>query len=149
MGDVNKPLITAGICNTAAALAHIGCIMFGGDWYRFFGAGEQMAALAEQGHWYPTTVTLTIAAILFAWALYAFSAARLIIKLPFTRVCLIAITTVFLLRALSFPWLMPLFPENSSTFWMTSSGICGIIGMLYAAGTYREWPRLRTKETKV
>ena len=33
-----------------AALAHLGCIIFGGDWYRFFGAGEQMARMAEAGN---------------------------------------------------------------------------------------------------
>jgi hypothetical protein len=36
----NKPLVVASLLCAAAALAHLGCIVFGGDWYRFFGAGD-------------------------------------------------------------------------------------------------------------
>ncbi|WP_406681969.1 hypothetical protein [Shewanella subflava] len=43
-----------------AALAHLGCIIFGGDWYRFLGAGEQMASLADNGDWYPSMVSSVI-----------------------------------------------------------------------------------------
>lgn len=53
-------LIAAAICTALAALAHIGCIIFGADWYRFFGAGEQMAQMAEAGDWYPAVVTSVI-----------------------------------------------------------------------------------------
>ncbi len=56
----NKFLIIGSIGSAIAALAHLGCIIFGGDWYRFFGAGEQMAKMAEDGHWYPTVVTSII-----------------------------------------------------------------------------------------
>ena len=65
--DSNKCLITAAMFCVVAALAHIGCVLFGADWYRFFGAGEQMAQMAEQGLWYPTIVTLAIVLILFIW----------------------------------------------------------------------------------
>ena len=44
----NKPLILGALFSAVAALAHLGCIIFGGDWYRFFGAGEQMAKMASQ-----------------------------------------------------------------------------------------------------
>src|SRR5690606_39322494 len=71
----NKYLLAAAICCFAAALAHLGCIVFGGDWYRFFGAGEQMARMAEQGLWYPTIVTSVIVMALLVWALYGLSGA--------------------------------------------------------------------------
>ena len=60
----NKFLVVAAICSGVAALLHLGCIIFGGEWYRFFGAGEQMAQLAEAGHIYPTIVTLVIVILL-------------------------------------------------------------------------------------
>ncbi|WP_328590752.1 hypothetical protein [Cognaticolwellia mytili] len=31
-----------------AAIMHLGCIYFGASWYRYLGASEQMAMMAEQ-----------------------------------------------------------------------------------------------------
>ncbi|MEX1220484.1 MAG: hypothetical protein WEA82_00055 [Idiomarina sp.] len=144
--DSNKFLLTAAILCALAALAHAGCIAFGGDWYRFFGAGEQMAQMAEQGLWYPTVVTSGIVVILFVWACYALSGAGAIRRLPFTRLALVLIAAIFLLRGVSFVWLMPMFPENSLTFWLVSSGICLFIGGLFAVGTFQQWSKLRGKD---
>ena len=38
---INKPLMSGAVFSVFAALVHLGCISFGGDWYRFFGAGEK------------------------------------------------------------------------------------------------------------
>ena len=67
----NPWLIAGGWLSLAVSALHIGCILGGPDWYRFFGAGEQMARMAERGEAYPTMVTLGIAAILAIWAAYA------------------------------------------------------------------------------
>lgn len=120
-----------------AALLHLGCIIFGASWYRFLGAGEQMALLAEQGHWYPTVVTSVITLVLLVWALYALSGAKVIRPLPFLRVVLAIIAAIFLLRGLGFYWLMPAFPDNSLLFWFISSGICIVLGYLYAFGNWQ------------
>ncbi|MFD2178004.1 hypothetical protein [Veronia pacifica] len=141
---VNKPLILAACCSFAAAAAHLLCIVFGGDWYRFFGAGEEMATMAEQGHWYPTVVTLIISGILIVWALYALSGAGIIKRLPLLRIGLCAITSVYLLRGIGFIAITPFFPENGLTFWLVSSGICSIIGLLYAIGVKQRWATLST-----
>jgi hypothetical protein len=138
----NKFLLAAALFCTVAALAHAGCIVFGGDWYRFFGAGEPMARMAEQGLWYPIIVTSGIVLILFTWSLYALSGAGVIKRLPLSRLALITITAIFLLRGVSFVGLMPVFPENSLTFWLVSSAICLLIGGLFAVGTYQQWSRL-------
>jgi cytochrome bd-type quinol oxidase subunit 2 len=143
----NKCLIVSSGCCFLAALAHLGCIVFGADWYRMFGAGEAMAKMAEQGLWYPTLVTLTIAAVLFVWGTFALAGSGVIRKLPFTRSILVVITSVFLLRASYFPALMPMFPDNSLTFWLVSSGICLFIGSLFAFGTKQEWSRLAQAST--
>lgn len=141
----NKFLIAAAICTALAALAHIGCIIFGADWYRFFGAGEQMAQMAEAGDWYPAVVTSVIVIFLAIWSLYALSAAGVIRRLPLLRLALCLIASLFLIRGISFVMLMPMFPENSLTFWLVSSGICLMIAILYAVGTYQQWAELGGK----
>lgn len=69
----NSFLVAGAAMSALAALLHLGCIVFGPPWYRFLGAGEEMAQLAASGHWYPTVVTLVIATILALWSLYALS----------------------------------------------------------------------------
>ncbi|WP_404340183.1 hypothetical protein [Pseudoalteromonas mariniglutinosa] len=135
----NNYLLAAATCCFVFALAHLGCIVFGGDWYRFFGAGEQMALMAEQGLWYPTIVTSIIVLVLLAWAFYGLSGAGAIKRLPLTKLALMLITGIFLLRGVLFIWLMPLFPENSLTFWLISSGTCLFIGGLFAVGCWQQW----------
>ncbi|MEO3679749.1 hypothetical protein ABGI61_12005 [Rheinheimera sp. FR7-31] len=141
----NKYLLAAAICCFAAALAHLGCIVFGGDWYRFFGAGEQMARMAEQGLWYPTVVTAVIVLLLLVWALYALSGAGVIKRLPLTKLALLLINSLFLLRGVAFVGLMPRFPENSLMFWFVSSAICLLIGGLFAVGLWQQWSVLSNK----
>lgn len=140
--DKNKLLIIASILCGFAAIAHLGCIFFGGDWYRFLGAGEQMAKMAEAGHWYPTIVTSIIVAMLSIWSLYALSGAGVILKLPLLRLGLVVISTIFILRGVAFVAIMPMFPGNSLTFWLVSSGITLTIGLLYAIGTFQSWTKL-------
>ncbi|KGJ98564.1 hypothetical protein [Thalassotalea sp. ND16A] len=141
----NKYLFLGSICSALAAIAHLGCIIFGGDWYRFFGAGEQMARMAEDGHWYPTVVTSIIVLILSVWSLYALSGSKVIFRLPLLRLGLVVISLIYLLRGVAFMAIMPIFPENSLTFWLVSSGICLIIGTLYAVGTFQSWSQLSVK----
>ncbi|MDO6428557.1 hypothetical protein Q4489_16210 [Thalassotalea sp. 1_MG-2023] len=138
----NKLLLVAAFCCILAALAHVGCIVYGSDWYRMLGAGEQMARMAEQGHWYPTMVTSVIVALLSVWALYGLSGAGAIKPLPLLRCALIVISSIFLLRAVGFVFLMPMFPENSQTFWFVSSSICLFIGGTFFIGTFQQWKQL-------
>lgn len=138
----NPTLVLAGAGSLAASVLHLACIAGGADWYRFFGAGERMARMAARGHWYPTVVTLGIAAILGAWALYAWSGAGLIPRLPLLRLGLCAITGVYLLRALAFVPLQAFFPGNSAAFWYWSSGICLGLGLLHAVALRQAWSRL-------
>ncbi|WP_445769254.1 hypothetical protein [Rheinheimera sp.] len=141
----NKYLLAAALCCFAAALAHLGCIIFGADWYRFFGAGEQMARMAEQGLWYPTIMTFVIVLLLLLWGLYALSGAGAIKRLPLTTLALVVIGAIFLLRGIAFVALMPMFPENSLTFWLISSGICLFIGGLFVVGSWQQWSALAGK----
>ena len=141
----NKFLILGAVSSAIAALAHLGCIIFGGDWYRFLGAGEQMASLADNGDWYPSMVTSVIVLVLTLWALYGLSGAKVIPKLPFLKLGLLVISFIYVIRGLAFVVIMPMFPENSLTFWIVSSSICLGIGVLYAVGTFKNWSTLRGK----
>ncbi|MCX7042301.1 MAG: hypothetical protein NT117_06380 [Gammaproteobacteria bacterium] len=135
----NYFLIAGGALSAIAALAHLGCIIFGASWYRFFGAGEKMVQLVEAGSSRPTRVTLLVAAMLLGWAAYALSGAGVIPRLPFLRLILCAITAVYLMRGLLFFLLIPHFPGNSMTFWWWSAAICLGIGLLHLFGLRQAW----------
>ncbi len=124
----------------AASLLHVACIFGGPDWYRFFGAGEEIGRAAERGSLVPAIMAAMIAAILAGWAAYAFSAAGVILRLPLIRTALVAIAAVLLLRAMMafVPSAWP--PENSTfafIFW--TSLICFVMGCCFAIGTWRAW----------
>lgn len=131
--------LAGGTLTALAAIAHLACIFLGAPAYRFMGAGERMARAVEAGKRGPTLVTLAIATVLLAWAMYAFSAAGVIGPLPFTRFVLPVVSGVFLARAVGFPLLKPRFPENSMAFWLWSSGICLVLALLYAIGSVHGW----------
>ncbi|WP_238529369.1 hypothetical protein [Vibrio mimicus] len=104
-----------------------------------------LVRMAEQGLWYPTVVTSAIVLVLLICALYALSGAGAIKRLPLTKLALILITSIFLLRGITSVGLMPMFPENSLTFWFISSGICLSIGGLFALGSWQQWSVLGAK----
>lgn len=134
-----QALIAGGTLSAIAAVAHLACIFVGAPAYRFMGAGERMARAVEAGKLKPTLVTLAIAAVLLLWAIYAFSGAGLISELPFTGFVLPAAGGVYLVRALGFRLLKPRFPDNCKAFWLWSSGICLVLGLLYALGSIYVW----------
>jgi len=139
---MNYYLIAAGCLSALAALMHVGCIVFGAPWYRFFGAGEQMASMAEQGLIKPTIITSFIVVVLSIWSLYAFSAAGLIIRLPLLRFALIGITTVYIVRGVAGFYFVSSPMGRSPEFWVFSSVICLTIGVLHLIGLKQLWSSL-------
>lgn len=139
---MNVFLIMAGILSAVVAFLHIGCIYFGAPWYRFFGAGEQMALLAERGSIQPTLITSGIVLVLFIWSLYAFSAAGVIVRLPLLRLVLILITVVYLLRGVAGFFLVSSPMGRSPEFWVWSSLICLSFGIVHLIGLKQQWANL-------
>ena len=137
-----QALIAGASCSAAAALAHLACIVLGAPAYRFMGAGERMARAVEAGKLRPALVTLAISAVLAVSAAYALGGAGVIGLLPFSSLALPAICAVYLGRAVAFPILRHAFPENSRTFWLVSSGICLLIGLLHLYGLISVWHAL-------
>lgn len=135
-------LIAAAALSGAAALLHLGCIVGGPDWYRFFGAGEGMARAAARGDLRPTLITLGIATVLAVWAAYAASGAGLIPRLPLLRTALVAITAIYLLRALAFVPLHFWRPQHSDAFAIWSSAIVLVYGIVHLVGLMRAWRHL-------
>lgn len=142
----DRLLVVGGTLTAVAALLHLGIILGGPPWYRFFGAGERMARLAAHGSLYATLVTACIAGALGVWALYAFSGAGVIRSLPFLRLALGLIAAVYLARGvLGIPAVMlvdhPYANElkGRMTFMVVSSAICIVLGLCYAVGAAAVW----------
>ena len=139
---MNIYLIIAGTLNAIVAVLHLGCIYFGAHWYRFFGAGEGMAILAEKGSIQPTIITSFIIVVLSLWSLYAFSAAGVIAKLPFIRVALSLITFIYLARGVLGLFLIKSPMGRPPEFWVWSSIICLIFGIIHLIGLRQQWANL-------
>lgn len=143
----NSNLLYAALACFLAAAAHVAVVIGGPDWYRAFGAGEEMAVMAEQGLWYPALLTLVIGSILALWGFYALAAAGIRLNLPWTRLALIIITIVFLARAamgpilvvvpVSDPHMLEL--QQRPTFLAISSTFCLVIGLFFLMGLYQRW----------
>jgi hypothetical protein len=139
---MNVFLIIAGILSAIVAILHIGCIYFGAPWYRFFGAGEQMAVLAERGSIQPTLITSGIVLVLSIWSLYALSAAGIIFRLPLVRVALILITVIYLVRGIAGFFFVSSPMGRSPEFWLWSSSICLCFGIIHLIGLKQQWASL-------
>jgi hypothetical protein len=63
-------LIAAGICSLLVAVLHIYVILKGPWAYRYFGAGEKLAVLAEQGSWIPGLLTFGITLVFCVFSAY-------------------------------------------------------------------------------
>lgn len=135
----NVYLITGGVLSFIAGLLHIAIIFGGAEWYRFFGAGEELALMAEQGSWYPGFITFGIATVLFIWGFYALSGAGIIPKFPFLKTALILISAIYLLRGIA---VIPAYifqPDMIDNFLIWSSVICLAYGVLHTLGTAQIW----------
>ncbi len=141
----NSWLLAGGLLSAAAAVLHVAVIVGGPEWYRFFGAGEEMARMAEAGSPVPALVTAAIAAVLAIWAAYAFAGAGLIRRLPLMRTALVTISAIYLARGLL---IVPvLIKPGAPAFDIWSSLIVLGYGLTYAIGTARAWAGLSHKES--
>ena len=141
MREGERLLLAAGVMTAATSLLHVGIILGGPPWYRFFGAGERMAQQAARGFLFPTIVTAAIAALLACAALYAFSAAGRFRQLPLMRVALVVIAAVVIARGiLGVPVVLLIDSPYTGelrgrlTFMWVTSAVSLVIGLCYAIG---------------
>ena len=135
----NTALVVAAALSAIAALLHVGIVIGGAQWYRFFGAGERMASAAAAGRLYPTIVTLGIAAVLALWSAYALSGAGIIAPLPWLRWALITITGIYLARGLAIVPLLLFARSHSTPFLLWSSLVCIVYGAVHLLGLIQVW----------
>ncbi|VFQ46798.1 hypothetical protein [Desulfoluna butyratoxydans] len=142
----NPCLAVAGCCSVAIAALHTGIVIGGRDWYHFFGAGESMVAMAENGSWVPMGITTAIILVFLVFGLYAFSGAGYVRRLPFTRAALVMISCVYLTRGIgSIPVIVfvehPYLEEMNTriVFVFVSSVLSLVIGVLHGIGTLALW----------
>lgn len=139
---LNLWLLAGGALSTAAAIMHLAIIVGGASWYRFFGAGERMAAMAEEGKLEPALITIAIATVLSVAAAYAFSGAGLLPRFPLLRTGLVVISAVYLLRGVVLVPFALIWPERMNAFALWSSLIVLVYGLTHAIGLWTAWPRL-------
>lgn len=135
----------AGILSSVIAVLHVGIIAVGAPAYRYFGAGEEMARQAERGSPIPALLTGVITLVFVLFALYAFSGAGLVGRLPLLRLGLLMVGVVYTLRGLLLGpqviWFLGL-PGRVPTRQLVFSGVSLVIGLSYLIGVHGAWNRL-------
>lgn len=139
----NPALVLGGVLSALASLLHLAVIIGGPSWYRFFGAGEELAGMAERGLWLPHIYAVGIATVLAIWAAYAFSGAGLLPRLPLLRTGLVVISAIYLLRGLTLIPALVINRGDVMPFILWSGLIVLAYGIAYAVGTWTAWRDLR------
>lgn len=140
-------LSIGGVCSTLVGLLHIVIIFYGAPAYRYFGAGEEMATMSENGSLLPALVTLIIAFVFLIWGLYAFSGVGLIKRLPLLRLGLVIIGVIYTLRGVLIVYQiyeMVVLNRSLVISELVSSFVSLFIGMLYLIGIRIGWQMLKT-----
>jgi hypothetical protein len=101
-----------------------------------------MARMAERGAIAPTLITLGITAMLAMAALYAWSGAGVIGRLPLVRPALMVITAIYLVRAAALPAMLVHMRDLGTSFLVLSSVIVLVFGVVHAIGLVTGWTQL-------
>jgi hypothetical protein len=147
----SRILLWSGIACAIGALLHMGIIFGGPDWYAFFGAPARLVQMAREGNPRAPASCLIIAAVLLAFASYAFSGVGILRRLPLLRTVLFLIGGGLILRGVIFIPLAVWFPSalarvcdchGVDAFLVVTSTICLAVGLGYSVGAVGVW-RLR------
>lgn len=137
------PLILAGVLCLTLALLHLEIILMGAPAYLYFGAGQRMADLAEEGSWLPGTLTAMIALLLGIIGAYAFAGSGIIRRLPWLRPILLGTCALFLARGcLVVPQALSLLNDGGTGKEFSFSLVSLVLGLLFAWGLCNRWRRL-------
>lgn len=138
-------LTLAACCSGLVAAIHVGTAFGGAAWYRFFGA-PSLAARVERGEVVlPTLLTLALALLFTAWALYALSGAGLLRRLAHARTVLLAAGALYTLRGLLLfaDLLVALKGGQVPARAFAFSAFSGLTGALHLVGA---WPKATPRE---
>jgi hypothetical protein len=140
----NLFLIIGSILNFAIAALHIVIIFIGGQGYRYFGAGEDMARMDEAGSWQPALLTSAVTLVFIFFGFYGLAGAGRFRKLPFMKTMLIVIAVIFLIRGagmIAEVYMMIVDPSYPSQMIFFSAAAL-LVGICYSIGIRKNWSRL-------
>jgi len=134
----SKLLISAGIIASASAIWHLLCILGGPTWLAFARAPQQVIHSAQQGTLLAPVSTVVVASLMFACAVFAFSAAGLIRKVPLLKSALITIAVLCTLRGLI---AIPTFVNSIGLdIWqIVASSVWFYVGICFIAGSIEQY----------
>ena len=134
----SKLLISAGIIASASAIWHLLCILGGPTWFMFARAPQQVIDSAQQGTLLAPVSTVVVASLMFACAVFAFSAAGLIRKVPLLKSALITIAVLCTLRGLI---AIPTFVNSTGLdIWQIVASIIWLyVGICFIAGSIEQY----------
>lgn len=138
----NQWLKTGGILSFAVALLHVIIIFVGASAYRYFGAGEEMAAAAESGSAFPALLTFVLVAVFAIWGFYGLSGAGFVRRLPLLKIALLLIGAVYTLRGVAvFQQLFQIAATAAEVMprEIVFSLVSLVIGLAYLIGTISNW----------
>jgi hypothetical protein len=101
------------------------------------GGGSVLTEKAAQGSIGIVAVTFALASVFAVWALYGFSGAGIIGKLPFLRTFIITIGVIYILRSLFIiQETRMVLSEGYPVRFLVFSGIALVAGLLYLVGVF-------------
>ena len=125
--------IVAGIA-ILTAIAHISCVFLGENCYRSQLAPEVIIQSALNGTLLAPVGTTFISLLFLLCAIYALSAANIIIKLPLLKTAIYSISILCILRGLATIPLSLTYPEMVSSFSIIAGALWLISGVLFFLG---------------
>jgi hypothetical protein len=132
----NYCLIAGGVISALIAILHM-ILALKPALYRYIRAGQEsvLGEMAEQGSGLTITLTVALALIFAVWAVYAFSGAGLIGRLPLLHVALILIGVIYILRALALISEIKMVMNEGYPFqFVVFSTISLVAGLVYLIG---------------
>ena len=138
----------------AAAIAMFGASLhwiapaLGPDWYAFLHAPASAVTSARNGTAFGPLGAFVIGALMFACALFAFSARGDLRYLPFTRAALVAISFICLARGLIILPYIVILPRVPA-FELVAAAIWFVAGVGFFVGLVGTWPVLCQRARRV
>ena len=139
-----RVLLLAGWALVLAAVLHLLIPLLGPEAYSWTGAPRRLVEMARAGSWRPLLSCLVIASLLYGAALYAFSGAGSIRRLPALRGVLALLGLGLLLRGVGFVLLAYGNPmqlaqvcgrcDSANAFVWSTSLLCTLLGVAFVWG---------------
>jgi len=140
-GPINAALVTGAILSAASGVLHVGIVIGGPTWMRYFGAIERGVVAVEAGSLLPIVLGYGVALLWFVAAAYALSGAGVLPKWPLLKPALIVITSLYLLRGIAVVPIAMVLP-NRLAFVVWSSVVFFIAGAVYFQGLVEVWRKI-------